>query len=96
MSKQDKYTKSSRGQECQIRFKECCCDPETTIFAHLNGSGLATKSLSIHGSYACNICHDIVDGRRKSVYSLDYIKLSHLEGVVRTQVIMVANGILKL
>ena len=96
MSKKDRYTKSSRGQECQIRFNECCCNPETTVPAHLNGAGMGKKSLNIHFAYACNICHDIVDGRRQSIYSKDYVELSHLQGVVRTQAIMVENGILKL
>ena len=95
MTKQDKYTKSARGQECQIRLPGCNFDNDTTVFAHLNGAGMGTKHLSIHGSYACSNCHDIVDGRKKSTVCRD-TKIDHLEGVVRTQIIMVRDGVLKL
>ena len=89
-----KYTKSAKGQDCQIRIPDICTfDRETTVFAHLNGAGMGMKQLDIHGAYACSACHDVVDGRR--AYP-GIAKLHHLEGVIRTQVLMVQNGILKL
>ena len=97
MGKQTKYTKSARGQECQIRLMLCCNgNPETTVLAHLNGGGMSCKHLDIHGAYACSDCHDAVDGRVFQGHTPEELKLAHLQGVIRTQVLMVENGILKL
>jgi len=93
----DKYTKSARGQECQVRISGYCCfDPTTTVFAHLNGAGMGVKHSSIHGAYCCNKCHDLIDFRVTSCFSKEELKLWHLEGVIRTQIIMINQGILKL
>lgn len=96
----DKYTRSAKGKMCQIRIPGVCNHrPETTVLAHLNGGGMSTKHLSIHGSYACSDCHDMVDGRTKrtpgEIKRAMLIKM-HLEGVVRTQAIMVEEGVLVL
>jgi len=43
----DKYTESARGQECQVRIPGICShDPETVVFAHLNGGGMGMKRAS--------------------------------------------------
>ena len=61
MSKQTKYTKSARGQDCQVRLEGICnFNPETTILAHLNGGGAGMKHLDIHGAFCCSSCHDAV------------------------------------
>ena len=97
MSKPDKYTKSAQGQMCQIRLPGSCShNPETTVFAHLNGAGMGMKGLSIHGSYACSCCHDAIDGRTKTEWTADQLKRWHLEGMRRTQEIMVRDGVLVL
>ena len=92
----DKYTRSARGQQCQVRIPGCCNhDPETTVLAHLNGAGMGAKHLSIHGAYACSNCHDVIDGRKQMAWlGRTDIKLMHHEGVIRTQIIMVKNGVL--
>lgn len=94
--KQDKYTKSARGKECQIRLPGCLFTHDSVVLCHLNGAGVALKHSNIHGSYGCSNCHDIVDGRKPFDVSQEYILLSHLQGVIRTQVIMIKDGILKL
>lgn len=96
---QNKYTKSARGQDCQIRIPGVCNrNPETVVFAHLNGAGIGAKHAPIHGSYSCSDCHDAVDHRTN--ISHDYtgndLKRFHHEAVIRTQIIMVKEGILKL
>ena len=99
MSKQDRYTRSARGQPCQIRIPGHCkpaADNETTVLCHINGGGMAIKHSSIHGAYGCNICHDAVDGRRRVGWSENQMKIWFLEGVIRTQQIMIDEGILKL
>lgn len=97
MSKQDKYTKSARGQECQVRLVGVCnFNPETTVLAHLNGAGMALKHLNIHGSYCCSSCHNALDGKYNTEYSINELKLAHYDGVIRTQKIMIDAGLLKL
>ncbi len=97
MSKQDKYTKSARGQQCQIRLPGSCNhNPETVVLAHLSGAGMGAKHLNIHAAYICSGCHDAVDGRTKTEWTQDQLKRWHLEGVIRTQIIMVKEGVLKL
>lgn len=101
----NKYTKSARGQECQVRIPDVCnYNPETTIFAHLNGAGMGMKHSDIHGAYCCSKCHDWLDGGYVNIKlpsaSDKFLKLHrdiyHLEGVIRTQQIMIKEGILKL
>ena len=99
-----KYTKSARGQECQVRIPGVCNgNPETVVLAHLNGGGMGMKRSDIHGAYACSACHDAIDGRTLPLphdsrvpWSRHDLQLFHLEGVIRTQEIMIKEGILKL
>lgn len=95
-----KYTKSAKGQQCQVRLIGICNhNPETTVLAHLNGGGMALKKSDIHGAFCCSACHDALDGRmsrHRIQMSLQELKLAHLEGVIRTQEIMIKEGVLKL
>lgn len=98
----DKYTRSAKGQNCQVRIPGVCNhNPETVVLAHLNGGGMGMKRANIHGAYACSECHDIVDARSVKFtdgteWTRDQIKLMHLDGVVRTQEIMIRDGVLVL
>jgi len=94
-----KYTKSARGQECQVRIPRVCNhNPETVVFAHLNGGGMGMKRPDIHGAYACSNCHDYVDLRNLKGVKIHPQERARmfLEGVIRTQEIMIRDGILKL
>lgn len=98
MSKQSKYTKSCRGQECTVRVPGVCCgDPATVIGAHLNGGGMGFKALDIHLADCCAACHSFLDGGYVQ-YSVDRDTrdLLHLQAVIRTQERMVKDGTLKL
>ena len=91
-----KITKSAKGEQCQVRIPGICNhNPETTVFAHLNGGGMGIKQPDSEGAYACNDCHDILDGRR---WAFGYIRpdiyLMHLEGCVRTRKILIEKGLL--
>jgi hypothetical protein len=82
---------------CQVRLDGICnFDPDTTVFAHVGGAGMGTKQPDIEGTYACNCCHDVIDGRVAVDMDKDIIKLRALEGGVRTRKIMIDEGILKL
>ena len=92
-----KLRKSAQGQECQVRIPAICNgNQETVVLAHLNGAGMGMKHADIHGSYACSACHDVIDGRVKAGIAQDSIILMHLMGMVRTQQIMLKNGLIKL
>lgn len=91
-----KLRKSAQNQQCQIRIPHVCRnETETVCLCHLNGAGWALKSLDIHGAYGCKRCHDAVDMRIKSNYSKESLKLYHLEAIIRTQIIMVKNGLIR-
>ena len=53
------------------------------------------KALDIHGAYCCSSCHDAVDGRTLIPGSRQTIKLMFLEGIIRTQEIMVSEGLIE-
>ena len=93
-----KLRKSARGRECQIRIPGVCNgNPETTVLAHLNGAGMGLKRSDIHGAYACSDCHDAVDGRRGAVTLATFSEFQtyHYEGIIRTQEIMLREGLIK-
>ena len=99
MAKQDCYTKSAKGQPCQVRVPFVCKqapENETTVLAHLNGGGMAAKHLNIHGAYACAACHTWLDGGYVKTHTRDQRDLYHYEAMVRTQVIMVEDNVLKI
>jgi hypothetical protein len=83
-----KITKSARGQACTIRLEGCYGGP------HLNGGGMGAKCLDIHGAYCCHSCHDVLDGRVQTDYSQEFLLLSHLMGMKRTQEILVSKGLM--
>jgi len=100
LSKPDirKVMNSARGEKCQIELPGCCHDPETTVFAHLSskritGGGMGTKGKPI-GSYACNRCHDVIDGRVNTDLDPNWVWERELEGCVRTVAILLDKGIL--
>lgn len=93
--KQSKITKSARGEDCQVRIPNICnFDSSTTVFAHLSGGGIGIKVNDIHGAYCCSSCHDYIDGRTKTKHDKKEIKLWHLEGVIRTQNILLKKFLL--
>jgi hypothetical protein len=94
-----KYKESARGQQCQIRLVGICNRRnDTTVLAHFRAvylrCGVGIKPVDIFGAYACSACHDAVDGRAKTHYTKDELRIAHLEGVMRTQQLMIDGGIL--
>lgn len=96
MRKQTKLTKSARGEECQVRVPGVCNhNPETTVLAHLNGGGAGMKHSDIHGAYCCSDCHLWLDGGYTRYTTRQERDLTHYEGVIRTQIIMLDKGLIK-
>lgn len=90
----------ARGRECTIRLEGVCNgNPETTVLAHfrmLGISGIGIKSPDVVGAWACSACHDAVDRRAHTDLDRDYVRLAHLEGVIRTQAELLRLGVLKI
>ena len=94
-----KIRKSARGQQCQIRLIGICNhNPETVVLAHYRMAGtcgMGMKPSDIQAAYACSLCHDAADGRLKTDLSRDEIQTAFAEGVMRTQQILIKQGLLK-
>ena len=71
-----------------IRLEGICNhNPETTVLAHIRMpgiSGMGIKADDLLGAWACSSCHDAVDRRSNTDFDRDYVRLAHLEGMVRT------------
>ena len=96
-----KIRKSAKGKECQVRFEGVCNhNPETTVFAHINGGGMGKKKLDIHGAYACSDCHRVID-QLPSVNHIVHFDdamnvIKFYEGVWRSQEILLKEGLIKI
>ncbi len=88
----------ARDKPCDIRVPEhCSFDPRTSVWCHvrlIGVSGLGLKAPDILGCVGCQVCHDIVDGRRKSQFGPGERRLMLLEGVMRRQAILVSEKVL--
>jgi hypothetical protein len=47
-------------------------------------SGMGMKADDLLGAWACSACHDAIDRRAHTDLDRDYVRLAHLEGMVRT------------
>lgn len=89
----------AKGQPCQLQFDGICCqDPETVVFAHLNGAdfgkGMGNKSHDIAGCFACWRCHAAYDLRTHGLHDGELYRIL-LRATVSTWVILVRDGIIK-
>ncbi len=96
-----KITASAIGESCTVRIpKVCNHNVDTVVAAHLSGvrfgHGFGRKVSDLHVAYACEACHSMLDGRVKSEYSKDELKLMHLEAVIETQIKLVKKGLVQL
>ncbi len=94
MSKQNKITKSARGEDCTLMLGNCSSN-ETVVLCHIGKNrGMAHKCGDHFAVYACSECHDVIDYRKYSSYTrqeLAEIKLTALE---RTQQKLINKGLL--
>ena len=94
-----KIRKSARGQQCQIRLAGICnYNSETVVLAHYRMAGtcgMGMKPSDIQAAYACSQCHSAVDGRLKTDLSRDELQTAFAEGVMRTQQILIKQGLVK-
>lgn len=92
-----KIRQSAEGQQCQVRVPGICNgDPTTVVLAHLNGAGAGTKAHDIHGAFSCSACHSWLDGGfAQAGHNRDTRDLWHLQGVIRTQYILLEKGLIR-
>lgn len=75
----------------------CNGNPETTVLAHIRMAGLCgtgIKPPDLIATIACSSCHDEIDRRTRPV-NAEYAKECALEGMARTQVIWLKEGLVK-
>ena len=98
--KSTKITQSAKGEDCTLRIPGVCnFNPETTIFAHINGAGMALKAHDIHGCYSCSSCHDVIDNRNHpylmTVPAFETLRSETLRAMIETQSILIQKGLIK-
>jgi hypothetical protein len=80
--------KQAKGRDCTVRLPSICNhNSETVVLAHirmLGISGMGLKADDLLGAWACSACHDAIDRRAHTDLERDYVRLAHLEGMVRT------------
>jgi hypothetical protein len=80
--------KEARGRGCTVRLPGVCNhNSETVVLAHIRMagvSGMGMKADDLLGAWACSACHDAIDRRSHPDLERDYVRLAHLEGMVRT------------
>ena len=88
--------KEAKGRECQVRIPGICTgENETVVLAHYTRSwlrGMGSKPHDIFGVYCCAACHNAIDGRVRTNYSREQLRLMHAEGVLRTINILLKEG----
>lgn len=65
----------------------CNHNSETVVLAHVRMagvSGIGLKADDLLGAWCCSNCHDAIDRRAHTELDRDYVRLAHLEGMVRT------------
>ena len=88
--------KSAKGQDCQVRMPGICnFDKSTTVLAHLGGGGMGMKHPDLFGAYCCSSCHEEADRVTRRIDAVT-AKLWLLEGIIRTQEIMLKNGLIEI
>ena len=99
MAKQNKFTKSARGEECTLMiYPYCNGDIETTVLCHINSAdkGVGIKSPDFFAVFGCSDCHDVIDGKRQVELSKIEIIKCIQRGLYRTWKRWIELGIVKL
>jgi len=98
MRKMSDLKKAARGRECQVRIPGICNhNAETSVLAHIRLAGICgvgIKPPDLIETIACSACHDEID-RRTRVVDAEYAKECALEGMARTQVIWLKEGLIR-
>lgn len=84
--------KQARGRPCMIRVPAVCNgNPETVVLCHLRMvgiTGMGMKANDLLGAWGCSDCHRYVD-----THGIDG-RTALLEGMARTQAVLLSEGII--
>ncbi len=85
----------ARNKPCQVRLPFICSgDVAETVLAHVRLAGVTgggMKAPDVLGAWACHRCHEVTEREKKD----DAVQRAFLEGVVRTQNMLIEVGILR-
>ena len=85
--------KEAKGRGCMVRIPGICShNNETVVLAHVRlagVSGMGIKAPDLLGAWACDSCHGLYDRRQKSDLDPDFVHRCFLEGVIRTQAVLI-------
>jgi hypothetical protein len=93
-------TKAARGRDCLVRSPVCSHNNEETVLAHVRMqgvSGMGIKAPDLLGAWACYPCHMLCDtGQWQDTrMERDERDLLLLQGMVRTQTVLLREGRIK-
>lgn len=81
-------TDYAKGKDCMIRIPmECTFMPEQTVPCHVPLMGFHGTGLKMDDwffAFGCYRCHGICDGQIKTNLDKAFIRVCHLEGMIRT------------
>ena len=91
--------KEAANRMCQVRIPGVCqAREDDCVLAHLQYPagvrGMGQKAPDLLGAWACTACHNEVDRRTRHVEA-DVARTCMYEGVIRTQQILIQEGIVK-
>ncbi len=88
---------SARGQDCTLEIPDVCNhNPETVVLAHVQteGGAMGMKAADdFSACFACNDCHDLIDGRAPNHY-VDDLEWYTLRAIMRTHRVWFNDGTL--
>jgi hypothetical protein len=98
MIRSKKITRSAQGQPCFLSVPGICNhNPDTTVWAHLNGAsfgkGSGIKAHDVAGFPACSNCHFAYDQHKTGLSDGDLNALL-LRAVVGSMVMLIERGII--
>lgn len=84
--------RSARGRPCALRWSPWCQDDYTVVLAHIRGpwAGVAQKPADTFAVFACQACHDCLDGRGGERPPAEEV----LRALIETQTIWLSEGLL--
>lgn len=94
-----KIRKSAQDKPCDVRLPGICnFDNSTTVAAHIRiagVTGVGMKPSDLLTVRACSACHDVMDGRVKTDFNPDFIRMCVYEGHLRTLIEYEKEGVVK-
>ena len=94
--KQNKISRSARGQECTARLSGYC-DSETVVLAHAPYSGrYGSRQSWWWSARICSSCHDILDNRTHRIYTQSELREMWYEAIRETQQAYMDEGLMTL